>query len=163
MERKKRARSISTCTLCVITARSTHVYSQATLTAVFLSRHYSNFVAMTGVYCQGNIFWSTTCRSAGISSGSPTPPTNLFIVGRTVGLIVRGVSPQYIKCIKDRPMHFNSIGLLLLMVVRSIPTGVVGFFIDIKSFRSHYVPGVDSASNRNEYQEHFLGVKAAGA
>ena len=37
------------------------------------------------------------------------------------------------------------------------------FFIDIKSFRSHYGPGVDSASNRNEYQEHFLGVKAAGA
>jgi hypothetical protein len=24
-------------------------------------------------------------------------------------------------------------------------------------------PGVDSASNRNEYQEHFVGVKAAGA
>ena len=37
------------------------------------------------------------------------------------------------------------------------------FFIDIKSFRSHYGPGVDSASNRNEYQEHFLGVKTAGA
>ena len=37
------------------------------------------------------------------------------------------------------------------------------FFIDIKSFRSYYGPGVDSASNRNEYQEHFLGVKAAGA
>jgi len=32
-----------------------------------------------------------------------------------------------------------------------------------KSFRSHYGPGVDSASNRNEYQEYFLGVKAAGA
>jgi len=30
-------------------------------------------------------------------------------------------------------------------------------------FRSHYGLGVDSASNRNEYQEHFLGVKAAGA
>jgi len=41
----------------------------------------------------------------------------------------------------------------------SIPAGV----IDIKSFRSHYGPGVDSTSNRNEYQEHFLGVKAAGA
>jgi len=27
----------------------------------------------------------------------------------------------------------------------------------------HYGPGVDSASNRNEYQECFLGVKAAGA
>ena len=24
-------------------------------------------------------------------------------------------------------------------------------------------PGVDSASNRNEYQAYFLGVKAAGA
>jgi len=31
------------------------------------------------------------------------------------------------------------------------------------SFRSHYGLGVDSASDRNKYQEHFLGVKAAGA
>jgi hypothetical protein len=30
-------------------------------------------------------------------------------------------------------------------------------------FLPHYGPGVDSASNRNEYQEYFLGVKAAGA
>jgi len=45
----------------------------------------------------------------------------------------------------------------------SIPASVSGFFIDIKSFRSHYGPGIDSASNINEYQEHFLGVKAAGA
>ena len=45
----------------------------------------------------------------------------------------------------------------------STPAGVSGFFIGIKSFRSHYGPGVDSASNRNEYQEHFLEVKAAGA
>jgi hypothetical protein len=37
------------------------------------------------------------------------------------------------------------------------------FFIDITSFRSHYGPGVDSASNRHEYQEYLLGVKAAGA
>jgi len=44
-----------------------------------------------------------------------------------------------------------------------IPPGVSGFFIDIKFFRSHYGPGVDSASKRNEYQEYFLGVKAAGA
>jgi hypothetical protein len=26
-----------------------------------------------------------------------------------------------------------------------------------------YGPGVDSASNRNEYHEYFLGVKAAGS
>ena len=50
-----------------------------------------------------------------------------------------------------------------LKVAGSIPASVNGFFIDIKSFRSHYGPGVDSAFNRNEYQELFLGVKAAGA
>jgi hypothetical protein len=33
------------------------------------------------------------------------------------------------------------------------------FFIDI----TDYDPGFDSASNRNEYQEYFLGVKVAGA
>ena len=44
-------------------------------------------------------------------------------------------------------------------VAGSIPAGVSGFFMDINSFRSHYGPGVDSASNRNEYQEYFLGGK----
>ena len=44
-------------------------------------------------------------------------------------------------------------------VVDSIPAGVNGFFIDKKSFRSHYGPGVDSVSNRNEYREYFLGGK----
>jgi len=48
-------------------------------------------------------------------------------------------------------------------VAGSIPTGVSGFFIDIKSSRSHHGPGVDVASNINEYQELFLGVKVAGA
>ena len=33
----------------------------------------------------------------------------------------------------------------------SIPAGVIGFFIDIKSFRSLCGPGVDASSNRNEY------------
>ena len=48
-------------------------------------------------------------------------------------------------------------------VAGSIPAGVSGYFIYLISFLSHYRPGVDSASNRNEYQEYFLGVKAAGA
>jgi len=30
-------------------------------------------------------------------------------------------------------------------------------------FHWHKIPGVDSASNSNEYQEYFLGLKAAGA
>ena len=48
-------------------------------------------------------------------------------------------------------------------VAGSIPAGVIGFFIDIKSFRSYYGPGVDSASNRNKYQEYFLVVNEARA
>ena len=44
-----------------------------------------------------------------------------------------------------------------------IPAGVSGFFIDIKSFRSHYGSGVNLDSYGNDYQECFLGVKAAGA
>jgi len=45
----------------------------------------------------------------------------------------------------------------------SIPAGVSGFFVDMKSFRSHYGPGADLASNRNEYEEYFVRVKATGA
>ena len=36
-------------------------------------------------------------------------------------------------------------------------------FSQPQSFRPHYGLGVESASNRNEYQEYFLGVKAADA
>jgi hypothetical protein len=36
------------------------------------------------------------------------------------------------------------------------------FFIDT-ILPALYGPGVDSASNRNEYQKYFLGVKAACA
>jgi hypothetical protein len=32
-----------------------------------------------------------------------------------------------------------------------------------QTFCPLYGPGVDSASSRDEYQEYFLGVKAAGA
>jgi len=38
----------------------------------------------------------------------------------------------------------------------------LGYF-SFPSFRPHYGPGFDSASNRNEYQEYFLGVKTASA
>jgi hypothetical protein len=51
-------------------------------------------------------------------------------------------------------------------VVGSILDGVMEFFIlsdSFQSFWSHYGPEVDSVSNRNEYQEYFLGVNAAGA
>jgi len=46
-------------------------------------------------------------------------------------------------------------------VAGSIPAGVSGFFIDIILPIALW-PWVDSASNINEYQEYFLGVRAAG-
>jgi hypothetical protein len=47
-------------------------------------------------------------------------------------------------------------------VVGSIPDNVIGIFRWHNPSRPHYDPGFDSASNRNEYQECFLRVKAAG-
>ena len=47
-------------------------------------------------------------------------------------------------------------------VAGSIADGVIGIY-QRQSCRSHYGPGVDSASNRNTYQVYFLWVKVAGA
>jgi len=44
-------------------------------------------------------------------------------------------------------------------VTGSIPDGVIGIFRLTWSFWLHCGPGVDSASNRHEYQEYFLGGK----
>ena len=41
----------------------------------------------------------------------------------------------------------------------SIPDGVIGFFVDIKSFRSHYGPGVESAFKQKWVPGAFLGGK----
>ena len=48
-------------------------------------------------------------------------------------------------------------------VAGSIPDGVIGIFHRHYPLWPHFGPGVDSASNRNEHRECFLGVKAAGA
>ena len=50
----------------------------------------------------------------------------------------------------------------VLQVAGSIPDGVIRI-LQWQFLQSHYGPGVDSASNRNEHQVYFLGVKAAGA
>jgi hypothetical protein len=63
------------------------------------------------------------------------------------------------KCFILNTYHPDTI---YVKVAGLIPDGVIGIDIILQSFRSHYGPGVDSASNRNEYQEYFLGVKAAG-
>ena len=46
-------------------------------------------------------------------------------------------------------------------VAVSIPAGVSGFFNDIKPSDRTVALGATQGSNRNEYQEYFLEVKAA--
>ena len=68
------------------------------------------------------------------------------------------------------PLYFGARGGVVVKALRYKPAGH-GFdpqwcnwnFSVTLSLRSHYGPGVDSTSNRNEYQVYFLGVKAAGA
>ena len=62
--------------------------------------------------------------------------------------IVRTAVAQWLRCSATSPKDCGS-----------IPAGV----IDIIYFRPHYSSGVDTASNRNKYQEHSVGVKVAGA
>jgi len=94
---------------------------------------------------------------ATLGSESQTDPTEFLSPSRKnvlqfVALFVGTAVAQWLRCCAANRK-----------VAGSIPAGVSEFFIDIKFFRPHYGPGVDSASNRNEYQEYFLGVKAAGA
>jgi hypothetical protein len=67
-----------------------------------------------------------------------------------------------------RPIKFTTPLLSLDEALRYKPEGR-GFdsrchwnFSLTKSFRPQYGPGIYSASNRNEYQEYFPGVKTAG-
>jgi hypothetical protein len=48
-------------------------------------------------------------------------------------------------------------------VAGSIPDGVIGIFHRRNPSGRTMALGVDSASNRNEYQEYFVEVKVAGA
>jgi hypothetical protein len=44
---------------------------------------------------------------------------------------------------------------IIMTLAGSIPDEVIGLFSDL-ILQLHYIPGVDSASNRNEYQTIFL-------
>ena len=61
------------------------------------------------------------------------------------------VKPDFGPGLKPRPSEYTVAAQRLrccatnLKVAGSVPDGMSGFFIGIKSFRSHYGPGVDSA------------------
>ena len=91
----------------------------------------------------------TTARHLSLSWAKWSPSTlGRPVSPRSILILSRKCLPRGLRCCATNRK-----------VAGSIPGGVSGFFIDIKSFRSHYGPGVDSASNRNEYQEYFLGGK----
>jgi len=76
--------------------------------------------------------------------------------------------PKHLQCKLNIWPHWGTLSYSWLMhcatsqkVTDSITDGVNGIF-HWQFFQLHYGSGVDSASNRNEYQEYFLGVKAAG-
>ena len=73
-------------------------------------------------------------------------PSFRRVTGDISGILVKETGSTVIKA-----LCYKSEG------AGSIP----GDVIHIKSFRSHYGSGVDSASKRNEYQEYFLGVHKA--
>ena len=80
-----------------------------------------------------------------------------------IGFTISGVFPMYSNSSRETAVaQWLRCCATKRKIAGSIPAGVSGFFIDIKYFRMHCDPGVDSASNRNDYQKYFLGVKAAG-
>jgi len=70
-----------------------------------------------------------------------------------------GVLYLYFVCLGGPRYHSGSGAVLQIGRSQLVS---LEFFNDI-FFRSHYGPGVDSDSNRNEYQERIVGVKVAGA
>jgi len=75
-------------------------------------------------------------------------------------LIVGMIAVERARCWWRRQLRHCA---TIRKVVR-FPMVSLAFFIDIKSFRLHCGPGVDSASNRNEYQKcSQRGTKVAGA
>jgi hypothetical protein len=65
---------------------------------------------------------------------------------------------------KHKDCFAERFGNLIVFPIRSKICCVITVIFHVFVFvLTHYGPGVDSASKRNEYQEYFLGVKVDGA
>ena len=109
----------------------------------------SESVYISGTAVEQWLRCCATIRKVNIYKGDRGSTVVKVLCYKSEGTYIKGTAvAQWLRCCATNRK-----------VAGSIPAGVTAFFIDIKSFRSHYGPGVDSASNRNEYQEYFLGVK----
>jgi hypothetical protein len=116
---------------------------------IFLCNFVPHWFDLTA-YCNLALFMSnSTFNLTFVDDGSVNVHVCVYVY---VNVYVGTAAAQWLRCYTTNRK-----------VAGSIPDGVIGFFRWHKSFQSHYGPGVDSASNRNEYKEYFLGVKVACA
>ena len=104
----------------------------------------SSFVSRVALWA---VNWNVTCSRKRLLMCVTHPKTGVYL------MICKF---QFLPHRKKGPRWYSVYGAVLQigrLLVRSQLVSLE-FFIDIKSFRWHYDPGVDSASNRNEYQEH---------
>jgi len=100
------------------------------------------------------------CGNTLVSPPPLPPPPLLFVIGYESARLcyaARGLLGCILRPHVSIIYMFKKLGTAVAQwrrycatnrkVAGSIPAGVSGFLIDIKSFRSHYCPGVDSASN----------------
>jgi hypothetical protein len=103
-----------------------------------------------------------------------SPNVKLIVLGICVlyeRFVIVLLFAQFLWLFFVKPMfsiYFRKLSVVKLLRYKSEgrwfdPRWCHGIFYWYKSFWSHYGPGVDTVSNRNEYRELFLEVNAAGA
>ena len=88
------------------------------------------------------------------------PSDRLFVSNKRIKMNNKAEGGRYnLSSLNSRQYPGTDSGSTVVKVLCQL----VSVDFSLKSFRSHYGPGVDLASNRNEYREYFQGVKVAGA
>jgi hypothetical protein len=121
------------------------------------------------------LIFTFSCFTSLLDSGSGFPPPRI-LCGTKLSILSKTIS---LKVPISHPHNYHLLPILLIYGDRSStvvnvlryksegrwfdPRWCHGNFQWHKSFWSHYGPGVNSASNRNEYREYFLGVNAASS
>jgi hypothetical protein len=117
--------------------------------------------------CQHTCLVQYECRCTGIEFCSYEWESNSS--SHSVSIILRHMASCVVLCIMLISQIQSAVAQWLRYyatnrkVAGSIPDDVIRIFHWHKSFWSHCGPRVDLASERNEYQDNFVGVNATGA